>query len=180
MPGNAFIRFKEITKGESTHETHPGTSGWIEISDWSWDIEADTSSTSVEEKVINNRPADVNDACFNNAGATDSDLLVDVGLDSATCQVGVMTKTMSSPHVVAGGPLAENVFKCQLKPLNVSDSDYRGTAFTPNQVARLAAVFPNGVCDWTKPGVGQTDAVPTTFADGPGGQPLPPPPEATH
>ena len=43
MPGNAFIRFKEITKGESTHETHPGTSGWIEISDWSWDIESDTS-----------------------------------------------------------------------------------------------------------------------------------------
>jgi type VI secretion system secreted protein Hcp len=44
MPGNSFICFdKSIPKGESLHESHPGTSGWIEISDWSWDIEADTS-----------------------------------------------------------------------------------------------------------------------------------------
>jgi type VI secretion system Hcp family effector len=43
MPGNAFIRFDGIKDGESTHETHNGTKGWIEISDWSWDIEADTS-----------------------------------------------------------------------------------------------------------------------------------------
>jgi type VI secretion system secreted protein Hcp len=43
MPGNAFIRFEEIKDGESTHETHHGSKGWMEISDWSWDIEADTS-----------------------------------------------------------------------------------------------------------------------------------------
>ncbi|MBL0147829.1 MAG: type VI secretion system tube protein Hcp [Ideonella sp.] len=44
MPGNAFIKFeKDVDKGESTHETHSGEKGWIEISDWSWDIEADTS-----------------------------------------------------------------------------------------------------------------------------------------
>jgi type VI secretion system secreted protein Hcp len=43
MPGNAFICFASVTEGESTHETHNGTTGWIEISDWSWDIEAETS-----------------------------------------------------------------------------------------------------------------------------------------
>lgn len=43
MPGNAFIKFVGIDTGESTHETHNGEKGWIEISDWSWDIEADTS-----------------------------------------------------------------------------------------------------------------------------------------
>lgn len=43
MPGNAFIKFATVTKGESTHETHVGTSGWNEITDWSWDIEAETS-----------------------------------------------------------------------------------------------------------------------------------------
>ena len=43
--------------------------------------------------------------------------------------------------------------------------------------ARLNAVFPTGVCDWSKPGVGQQEAVsPLTFAAGPGGQPLPPAP----
>ena len=43
MPGNAFIWFDAVDKGESTHETHNGDKGWIEISDWNWDIEADTS-----------------------------------------------------------------------------------------------------------------------------------------
>jgi type VI secretion system secreted protein Hcp len=44
MPGNAFIKFKDVVKeGESTHASHNGQKGWIEISDWSWDIEADTS-----------------------------------------------------------------------------------------------------------------------------------------
>lgn len=42
MPGNAFINFDGV-KGESTHSSHSGDKGWIEISDWSWDIEADTS-----------------------------------------------------------------------------------------------------------------------------------------
>ena len=177
---NQVIRAFLTTNGGIT----PGAAGirqsFLMMDRWLANIEADTSATPIEQKVVNNKPADVHDACFNNAGATDSDLLVDVGLDNAACQVGAITKSMSSPHVVAGGPLAENVFKCQLKPLNLSDPDYRGTAFTPNQAARLAAVFPNGVCDWTKPGVGQTNAVLTTFADGPGGKPLPPPPEAIH
>ena len=44
MPGNAFINFgSSVPIGESTHESHNGSDGWIEISDWSWDIEADTS-----------------------------------------------------------------------------------------------------------------------------------------
>jgi hypothetical protein len=86
---------------------------------------------------------------------------------------------MRSPRIVSGGPLAENVFKCQLKPLSFLDADYNGAFFDAGQRARLAAVFPNGVCDWTKPGVGQTDAVLTTFQNGPGGVPLGPAPVST-
>lgn len=43
MPGNAFIQFKGVTTGESKADTHKGTDGWNEITDWSWDIEAETS-----------------------------------------------------------------------------------------------------------------------------------------
>lgn len=43
MPGNAFIKFSDVSEGESQQETHPGKNGWIEIGDWSWDIEAETS-----------------------------------------------------------------------------------------------------------------------------------------
>jgi len=44
MAGNAFIKFAGINKGESLQTTNPGSAGWIEISDWSWDIEAEHST----------------------------------------------------------------------------------------------------------------------------------------
>lgn len=43
MPGNAFIQFKGVAKGESLADSHKGSDGWNEITDWSWDIEAETS-----------------------------------------------------------------------------------------------------------------------------------------
>lgn len=44
MPGNSFIKFgSEVMPGESMQKSHPGTGGWIEIGDWSWDIEAESS-----------------------------------------------------------------------------------------------------------------------------------------
>jgi hypothetical protein len=49
--------------------------------------------------------------------------------------------------------------------------------FSSDQWARLQAAFPDGVCDWSEKGVGQRRAAsPLTFADGPGGKRLPPPP----
>lgn len=43
MPGNSFIKFAGVTPGESIQEGHHGDEGWIEIGDWSWDIESETS-----------------------------------------------------------------------------------------------------------------------------------------
>ena len=72
----------------------------------------------------------------------------------------------SSPRQVAGGRLSENILKCSLKPLN--HVDYAPLVFTSAQWARLQAVFPDGVCDWSEPGVGQQRAVsPLTFENGP-------------
>jgi type VI secretion system secreted protein Hcp len=34
-----------VIAGESLQETHPASKGWLEISDWSWDIEAETNFT---------------------------------------------------------------------------------------------------------------------------------------
>jgi hypothetical protein len=56
--------------------------------------------------------------------------------------------------------------------LNFSDPDYNGAIFDAGQQARLMAVLPDGVCDWTLPGVAQTHAQATTFRNGPGGEPL--------
>ena len=86
------------------------------------------------------------------------------------------TEEDSSPRQVASGPLAENILlKCQLKPLVFTDDP--GITVTAGQQARLNTLFPNGVCDWSKPGVSQLDpGSPLTYAAGPGGAPLPPAP----
>ncbi|SPK77654.1 conserved protein of unknown function (plasmid) [Cupriavidus taiwanensis] len=139
---------------------------------WLTAIEADKSDDTIEIKVVRNRPLDVTDACFASAGDTDAEVAPskDVGFMSSACPVQF---AMTSPRVVAGGPLAENIMKCQLKPFNANDPDYGGTIFTAAQQARLSTLFASGVCDWSKPGIGQTTAEPTlTFQAGPGGSAL--------
>jgi hypothetical protein len=44
------------------------------------------------------------------------------------------------------------VLKCHLKPV---DPTSYAVPFTTDQQARLAAVFPSGVCDYTRRGVAQ-------------------------
>ncbi|MCH7621453.1 MAG: hypothetical protein IH870_06105 [Chloroflexi bacterium] len=60
------------------------------------------------------------------------------------------------PHaglrLVAGGPLSNDVFKCQLKPIDCGDY---AVEFTDTEMRRLEAIFDQGVCDWSRPGVHQ-------------------------
>jgi type VI secretion system Hcp family effector len=48
MPGHSFILFgtADVPIGESPQDVRKGTDGWIEISDWNWDIEAEHSNLS--------------------------------------------------------------------------------------------------------------------------------------
>ena len=66
---------------------------------------------------------------------------------------------------------------CRLKPLK--KGDYNAT-FTAAEWTELQKAFPNGVCDYNKPAVGEQRSVPwMTYMDGPGGTPLGAPP-ASH
>jgi hypothetical protein len=42
--------------------------------------------------------------------------------------------------------------KCHLRPLNVADYD---VTFTPDELARLHAIFPTGACDYSRPSLDQ-------------------------
>ncbi|HEY0447827.1 DUF6351 family protein [Actinophytocola sp.] len=44
------------------------------------------------------------------------------------------------------------MLKCRLRPLDLGDYPVR---FTAAQQAQLRAAFPGGVCDYSRPGVGQ-------------------------
>ena len=145
--------------------------GFLSMDQWLTTLKADTGSATIEQKVRSARPRsgarDSTDFCLLPEDATQTTKVFDM----AVCDANKYLKPSASPRQVAGGPRAEDILKCQLKP--IATSDYPGTTFTGNQLARLQAAFPGGVCDWSKPGVGQQVAVgPLTFKAGPGGQPL--------
>jgi hypothetical protein len=120
-----------------------------------------------QAQVVAAKPTAAVDLCY----LTGDNSFATKVFDQAVCDADVRLVKRSSPHQVAGGPLAENILKCQLKPLVFAD--YTGITFTTTQQTRLQATFPGGVCDWSKLGVGQQDAVaPQTYQAGPGGRPL--------
>jgi hypothetical protein len=128
---------------------------------WLAGIEADRSAAPLSEKVIRDKPADAVDACFpENANAEVT--------DQSTCATAF--PHYGNTRTAAGAPIADDVIKCQLKPFDPKDY---AVAFTPAESAQLALAFPTGVCDYSKPGIGQQPSIPwITFAGGPGGSPL--------
>jgi hypothetical protein len=75
------------------------------------------------------RPADLTDSCWSREGERIA--------DAARCTQ--LFPAYSDPRIAAGAPLRNDILKCAVKPA------------APD----LRAVFPNGVCDYAKPGAGQ-------------------------
>jgi len=129
------------------------------------------NSVRTQARVVLGKPATAVDFCFLTGDTTFSNPVTDM----AQCDADARLQKHASPRQVAGGPLVENILKCELEPLN--SVDYAPLVFSPAQWARLQTTFPDGVCDWSEKGVGERRAAsPLTFADGPGGKRLPPPP----
>jgi hypothetical protein len=124
-----------------------------QMGQWLTAVVADSSRRSLAAKVVANKPADAVDACWTTAGVKIVELqtLDGPGQCNALFPVGV------PPEYVAGAPINLDAVKCRLKPIDMSD--YK-VAFTAEQRARLNAIFPNGVCDWSKRGVQQVKALP--------------------
>jgi hypothetical protein len=68
------------------------------------------------------------------------------------------------PRRAAGQDLRATTAKCALVPLDRSDLP---DGFTDEHVQRLRAVFPDGVCDWSRPGVGEVGVAETWISYGP-------------
>jgi hypothetical protein len=115
----------------------------------------DKSDRPLAQKVAANKPAELVDSCYPAKGGI---------LFGAFDKVTDMKKCAelfpfaSDARMVAGGPATADVFKCQLRPVNAAD--YK-TAPNAAQLEQLRKVFPDGVCDYSKPGVGFTTKVDT-------------------
>jgi len=122
------------------------------MNQWLENLAADKSTASYAAKVIAARPASANDACWDTSGRRIDEPAT---LAATLAGEGVCAQLYpihADPRLVAGAPRAEDILKCQLKPVTVTDYT---VSFTPAELVRLNVIFPQGVCDWTKPGVSQ-------------------------
>lgn len=114
---------------------------------WLDNLTADPAPLSTA-KVVRHKPAEAVDAYFDASGKKFAEKAT---FDGAT-NFNKAYPVHSEPRLVAGAPLANDVVKCQLKAINFAE--YK-VSFSVAQKKRLAMIFPSGVCDFSKPGVGQ-------------------------
>jgi Tannase-like family of unknown function (DUF6351) len=154
------------------------TKGLIAMDRWLGAVDEDKSDKPLAQKIIADRPSDIQDRCSQIDGVE----AVQVPGLGTVCQTDLVETKFGTPRTVAGEPISTDQQKCQLQPL-VRDS-YAPVTFTDAQWAQLQQAFPGGVCDWSKPGVDQTGAIPwLTYQDAEGkvvygGQPLGDPPRS--
>lgn len=116
-----------------------------------------------DRSIGENRPAAAVDSCFNTQGeliASGADVWDGILDDrpAGTCTQQFPTYTTS--RIIAGGPIEGSVFKCTLKSVDtaLADGTYGSWVPTPGQVDRLKEIFPQGVCDYSKPDQGRPGA----------------------
>lgn len=115
------------------------------MNQWLDNMAADPAALS-PDKVVHNKPAEAVDTCWD----PDGNKIVEPASFNGNGKCNTLYPVHSEPRLVAGAPLANDVLKCELK--SVSYADYK-VSFTPAQKARMAAIFPSGVCDYSKAGV---------------------------
>lgn len=103
-----------------------------------------------------NRPAKAVDSCFDVNGQ-----LIYAGRDAWN---GILDNKPAGPctqrfpiystsRIVAGAPIEGGIYRCALKPVDraLADGTYLPASPTAQQIERLKQVFPDGVCDYSRP-----------------------------
>jgi hypothetical protein len=118
-----------------------------QMDQWLTALSNDTSSDTAIVKIRRAKPSGLVDACWTKDGQK---IVEKQQYLAGKCHE--LYPSHSFPRAVAGAPIANDVVKCQLKPITASE--YKA-AMSPDDMARLKKIFPSGVCDWSKPGVEQ-------------------------
>jgi len=132
--------------------------GWMDH--WLDNIAADRAAGTAAEKVARDKPSDLADACWAPEG---NKIAGDVFGPGGKCSQ--MYPQHGDPRIAAGGPFTDDVVKCALKPIAASDYTQ---PLSSDQLERLKAVFPHGVCDYSRPGLGH-ETTSTTWQRYPSG-----------
>jgi hypothetical protein len=129
------------------------------MNQWLDNIAGDRSPWSLKAKIARDKPAGLADGCFLDPTQTTPTLqpggLTATG-NSGPCET--MYPVHSDPRLAAGQPEDLSTLKCALQPIDWNDYP---VAFTPAEKAELESAFPNGVCDYRRPGPEQQPPIGT-------------------
>ena len=146
---NQLIWFTDARPG--TPQSDPTPQAFLVLDRWIKNIEANPGKSVGE-----NKPADATDACFATNGsliASGDGVWNGILDDEAAGACTQAFPTFSTSRIVAGGPIEGSIFKCSLQSVASALAHGIYGAWTPSQseVAQLNAIFPSGVCDYSKP-----------------------------
>lgn len=114
----------------------------LAVDQWLEAVDKDPRALPLAKKIIEDKPKSIVDRCTDGNGHD-----IDAGACDATVQA------YSDPQIAAGMPMTDDTLRCELKPLD--KKDYEGVTFTDEEWARLQQINPQGVCDFSKPGLGR-------------------------
>jgi hypothetical protein len=138
----------------------------LAMDEWLAAVEADSRKVPLVQKIVEDKPESVRERCTDGSGRE---------LPASTCDATV--QSYSTARIEAGMSAADDTIKCELRPLD--RASYAPVEFTDAQWAELEKVFPEGVCDYGRPGVDRVPTVPwLTYKAGPGGKRLGPKPKS--
>ena len=115
---------------------------------WLDNLTADSAPLSID-KVVKHKPAEAVDACWSEDY---SEKIAEEINDDPNSRCNQLYPLNSEPRLIAGAPWANDIMKCQLKPIDYSE--YK-VEFTDQQKQQLESIFPEGICDFSKTGVEQ-------------------------
>ena len=162
----AFSLRDRLTRG-GTAESAPGFQIWTRdpgtfrgasagleavavVDRWLTAINKDTEGGARVEVLSRTRPATAVDNCVPE-GASKPTGGVNIYDTAGPCKDDY--PIAGDPRTAAGAPRSDDIIKCRLAAI---DPTAYGVELTPAQFTKLGTVFPQGVCDYSNGGLGQT------------------------
>ena len=122
------------------------------LDEWATALKADTSKDPMATKMARARPKAAVNTCFNQANE------VEESGPAVYDKPGPCTDPYplkDDPRTASGAPLRNDIAKCALQSVAAAaKAGMYKVDLTPEHITRLKSVFPDGVCDWSKPGIG--------------------------
>ncbi|MEZ5490938.1 MAG: DUF6351 family protein [Gammaproteobacteria bacterium] len=114
---------------------------------WLLGMLANENDSDLALKMLSAKPYQLTDNCWDYSDGERVNIRERLSIDNSG-RCGELYPAYSTPRHVAGAPLANDIISCQLKPVYASDYE---VSFTDEELDQLRAVFPQGVCDWSRP-----------------------------